>query len=65
MKVRYWTPLLGFVISTVVIGYGFVFPRNGLASVNELTVGFATTILSASVTYVLGIRLVLRDHDRK
>jgi ABC-type Fe3+ transport system permease subunit len=65
MKAFYWTPLLGFVVSTVVIGYGFVFPRNGLASVNELTVGFATTILSASVTYVLGIRLVLRDRDRK
>jgi len=65
MKARYWTPLLGFVVSTVVIGYGFVFPRNGLASVNELTVGFATTILSACVTYVLGIRLVLRDRDRK
>jgi hypothetical protein len=63
MKARYWTPLLGFVVSTVVIGYGFVFPRNGLASVNELTVGFATTILSASVTYVLGIRLVLRDRN--
>ena len=63
MKAFYWTPLLGFVVSTVVIGYGFVFPRNGLASVNELTVGFATTILSASVTYVLGIRLVLRDRN--
>ena len=63
MKARYWTSLLGFVVSTVVIGYGFVFPRNGLASVNELTVGFATTILSASVTYVLGIRLVLRDRN--
>jgi hypothetical protein len=63
MKARYWTPLLGFVVSTIVIGYGFVFPRNGLASVNELTVGFATTILSASVTYVLGIRLVLRDRN--
>ena len=65
MKAFYWTPLLGFVVSTVVIGYGFVFPRNGLASVNELMVGFATTILSACVTYVLGIRLVLRDRDRK
>ena len=65
MKAFYWTPLLGFVVSTVVIGYGFVFPRNGLASVNELTVGFATAILSACVTYVLGIRLVLRDRDRK
>ena len=63
MKARYWTPLLGFVVSTVVIGYGFVFPRIGRASVNELTVGFATTILSASVTYVLGIRLVLRDRN--
>ena len=24
MKLRHWTPLLGFVLPTLIIGYGFV-----------------------------------------
>lgn len=52
-------PLLGFVAPTVVIGYGFVIPRSCIAGVNELTIGFATTILGACVTYVLGVRSAL------
>jgi hypothetical protein len=53
-------PLLGFVIPTLVIGYGFVIPRSCIAGFNELTIGFATTILGASVTYVLGVRRALQ-----
>jgi hypothetical protein len=52
-------PLLGFVVPTLVIGYGFVIPRSCIAGVNELTIGFATTILGAAVTYVLGVRRAL------
>jgi ABC-type Fe3+ transport system permease subunit len=55
-QVKHAMPLLGFVIPTVVIGYGFVIPRSCIAGVNELTIGFATTILGACVAYVLGIR---------
>jgi ABC-type Fe3+ transport system permease subunit len=54
-------PLLGFVVPTVVIGYGFVIPRSPIAGVNELTIGFATTIVGACVTYVVGVRNVLRE----
>jgi hypothetical protein len=43
----------------VVIGYGFVIPRSCIAGVNELTIGFATSIVGACVTYVLGIRSAL------
>jgi SAM-dependent methyltransferase len=32
-----YLPLAGFVIPTVVIGYGFVIPRSCIAGVNELT----------------------------
>jgi hypothetical protein len=64
MKVRYWIPLVGFVVPTVIIGFGFVMPRNGVGGVNELSIGFATTILGACVTYAMGIRSVLRDRDR-
>ena len=56
---KHAAPLLGFVAPTVVIGYGFVIPRSCIAGVNELTIGFATTILGACITYVLGVRSAL------
>lgn len=59
MKVRHVVPLLGFVLPTVVIGYGFVIPRSCIAGVNELTIGFATTIVGACITYLFGVRAAL------
>ena len=37
---RHFVPLVGFVVPTVVIGYGFVIPGSCIAGVNELTRGF-------------------------
>ena len=65
MKTRYYVPLVGFVIPTVVIGYGVVIPRSCIAGVNELTIGFATTVIGACLTYIAGIRLVLKDTTRE
>jgi hypothetical protein len=64
MKARHYVPLAGFVIPTVVIGYGAVIPRSCIAGVNELTIGFAATVLGACVTYILGVRAVLREKRR-
>ena len=64
MKARHYTPLVGFVVPTIVIGYGVVIPRSCIAGVNELTIGFATTVIGACLTYVLGLRAVLRDRER-
>ena len=61
MKFKYIVPLLAFVIPTLVIGFGFVIPNSPIAGFNELTVGFATTVLGACLTYVAGIQLVMRD----
>ena len=61
MKLRYLSPLIGFVVPTLVIGYGFVIPRSCIAGLNELTIGFATTVLGAVLTYAMGIRVVHRD----
>jgi hypothetical protein len=52
-------PIVGFALPTIIIGYGFVIPRSCIAGVNELTVGFATTIFAACVTYVMGVRQAL------
>ncbi len=59
MSVRLYMPLLGFVLPTVVVGYGVVIPRSCIAGVNELTIGFGTTILGAIFTYVAGQRAAL------
>ena len=59
MTFRLFVPLIGFVVPTVVIGFGFVIPRSCIAGVNELTVGFAATIVGAALTYVGGIRMAL------
>jgi hypothetical protein len=64
MKFRYLIPLISFVLPTVVIGYGVVIPRSCIAGINSLTVGFATSIIGTSLTYVLGVRTVLRDQRR-
>lgn len=60
MSIRYYVPLVGFVAPTLFIGYGFVIPRSCIAGMNELTIGFAISILSACLTYVLGVRQALR-----
>ena len=61
MKPKYFLPLLGFVVPTVVIGYGFVIPRSPIAGFNDLTVGFAATIVGACATYCAGLRVVSKD----
>jgi len=64
MKARYYVPLAGFVIPTVVIGYGIVIPRSCIAGIDELTIGFATTVIGACITYIAGVRAVLKDQRR-
>jgi hypothetical protein len=61
MKLRHLVPLATFVVPTLVIGYGVVIPRSCIAGVNDLTLGFAASIVGACVTYIIGLRAVLRD----
>jgi SAM-dependent methyltransferase len=59
-KVRYYVPLVGFVLPTLVIGFGFVIPHSCIAGVNHLSVGFASTVFGAVVTYFAGIHSATR-----
>jgi len=61
MKAKYFLPLVGFVVPTVVIGFGVVIPRSCIAGLNELTLGFAMTVLGACATYWAGVRVAVRD----
>lgn len=51
-----YLPLLGHVVPTLVIGYGFVIPRSCIAGWNELSLGFGLSVVGTCVVYVLGQR---------
>jgi hypothetical protein len=61
MKLSQLWPLLGFVVPTLVVGFGLVIPRSCIAGINELTIGFASTIVGACLTYCIGLRLARRQ----
>ena len=63
LSLRHFMPLVGFVVPTLLIGYGFVIPRSCIAGFNELTLGFAVTIASACLSYWLGLRALARDAE--
>ena len=65
LRLRHFAPLAGFVLPTVVIGYGVVIPRSCIAGWNELTVGFGATIVGACLTYVAGLRLAARSRENR
>jgi hypothetical protein len=61
LKLRHFVPLAGFLVPTVAIGYGVMIPRSCIAGLNELTVGFAGTLVGACVTYWAGLRAVAHE----
>jgi hypothetical protein len=60
VRPHHFLPLLGFLVPTAAIGYGIVLPRSCAAGINELTIGFGTTLVGVAVTYVVGILAALR-----
>lgn len=64
-NLRLLAPLAGFVVPTVVIGYGVVIPRSCIAGWNELTVGFAATVAGACLAYVAGLRLAIDNPENR
>jgi hypothetical protein len=61
MKLRHLIPLAAHIVPTIAIGFGYVIPGSCIAGLNELTIGFAASIASTIVAYMIGIRLVVRD----
>lgn len=61
MKLRYFVPLIGFVVPTLVIGFGFVIPGSPIEGWNSLTVGFVSTVVGACVTFYFGIWAVVKE----
>lgn len=62
---RVYLPLVGFVVPTLVIGFGFVIPRSCIAGINELTVGFLGTVIGACFAYVAGVRVAVSEGEKR
>jgi hypothetical protein len=60
LRPAHFVPLVGFVVPSAVIGYGFVLPRAGFTGASELTIGFAMRLLGAIATYIVGVVMVAR-----
>lgn len=60
-----YLPLIGHVVPTLVVGYGWVIPRNGVGGWNEVTIGFAMSVVGTCIAYVLGQRQALRSTTRE
>ncbi len=60
MRLTLILPLVSYVVPTVLIGFGYVIPRSSIAGVNDLTIGFAMSIVGASITYLVGVRAASR-----
>jgi len=55
-----YVPLLGHVVPTLAIGYGWVIPRSCIAGWNGLTVGFGLSVVGTCLAYVAGQRVAAR-----
>jgi hypothetical protein len=55
-----YVPLVAHVTPTLLIGYGLVIPRSCIAGVNELTIGFAASVLGTCLAYVTGLHVAAR-----
>jgi hypothetical protein len=60
LRAAHLVPLILFAVPTALVGYGVVLPRSCAAGLNSLSIGFGGTVLSACVTYLVGIRSALR-----
>ena len=61
MKLSYFYPLIGHVVITLGIGFGYVIPGSCIAGLTALTFGFVLSVVAACAAYWLGIRIAVRD----
>lgn len=65
MKKKYFTPLVFFVVPTVICSV-IMWPPAAMKT--GLIAGFSVMILSMAATYVFGLKMVIKDlnsHDQK
>ena len=59
LQLHHWIPVIAFLALASVIGYGFVIPGSCISGINAHSIGFAVSLLFATVAYSQGIRKAL------
>lgn len=62
MKIKYFTPLVFFVVPTIICSV-IMWPRAAMTV--SLIGGFSIMILSMIMTYISGLRMVIKDHSQQ
>ena len=52
-----YVPLVGHVVPTLVIGFGFVIPGSPIEGINTYTIGFLSAVLGFIPAYVAGVAI--------
>lgn len=61
MKIKYLLPLLGWLIPTIVISL-IMFKYDAPLTQSQY-IGFTALLVSACITYIAGIKLVLKEKE--
>ncbi len=59
MKFKYWLPLIGWIVPTIIIS--LIMFRVDAPLTDAQSKGFIALLVSACITYYVGIRQVLQD----
>lgn len=63
LRIRYFYPLVGFVVPTAVLGLVVVIPKSCGAGTVVASVGFGMALVGGCIAYWQGVRLALRGDD--
>ncbi len=63
MKIKYLTPLITWLLPTILIS--LIMFKVDAPLTKTQNIGFAALLISACVTYIIGVQLALKDKDTK
>lgn len=52
-----YAPLIGHIVPTLVIGFGFVIPGSPIDGINAYTIGFLSAVLGFIPAYAAGVAI--------
>ena len=61
MTPQIYFPLIGHILPTLIIGFGFVIPGSCIEGLNAFSLGFFATVLGFIPVYLVGVHLARKE----